>query len=701
VEKGAHAARSNTHYAVNICPDGDNGATATERVAEKSHHPNSDHSDKSNRKCASRNGLPNEDMMNRHFEKPETRRKTASPKSRNKSKIQQRTSRKLTGAKALEEARRQQSALAEVLSAISSSKFELQPVLDRVVRSAARLCRARQGLIFRFEDGVYRFAAGYSINPAYSAIERRSQISPGPGTLVGRAAMARRAVRIDDAWADPLYERKEDAKVGRHRSMLGVPLLRDGEPIGVIGLSRSRVDPFSAREIELITTFANQAVIAIENVRLLEAEQQRTRELTEALEQQTAAAEVLQVISRSPGELEPVFATMLEKAVRICGATFGNIYRWDGEALHIVATHNTPPAFAEERRRSPYYPDPKSPVGRMVAAKTPMLIRDVMAEDAYLARRDSGAVAAVELGGARTVLSVPLLDKGEMTGAFFLCRQRVQSFTDKQIKVVQHFATQAVIAIESARLLNELGERTADLTEALGQQKAITGVLQMLSDSSGKLEPIFQAILESAVDICRAHFGNMFLYEDGAFRGVAMFNAPEAYAKARMTAPFSRPADSGLGRLVATKDVVQIEDLLGDKTYLKGDPFAIAGVELAGIRTLLAVPMLKDDQLVGCIIIYRQEPRPFSEKQIQLVKNFASQVVLGLENARLLNELRDRTSELERSYTLVQQQASQLDVQARELRKLNEGLEERVDEQVSEIERMSRPGVFCLRKLPI
>jgi GAF domain-containing protein len=476
-------------------------------------------------------------MMNKHFEKPKTRRKTASPKSRNKPKTQQRTGGKMTGAKTLEEARRQLSALAEVLSAISGSKFELQPVLDRVVQTAARLCRARQALIFRFEDGVYRFAAGYSISPAYSEIERRSQIAPGPGTLVGRAAMARRAVRIDDAWTDPLYERKEDAKVGRHRSMLGVPLLRDGEPIGVIGLSRSRVDPFSAREIELVTTFANQAVIAIESVRLFEAEQQRTRELTESLEQQSAAAEVLQVISRSQGELEPVFATMLEKAVRICGATFGNIYRWDGDALHIVATHNTPPAFAEERKRSPYRPAPNSPVGRMVAAKTPMHVRDVMAEDAYLARRDSGAVAAVELGGARTVLSVPLLDKGEMTGAFFLCRQHVQSFTDKQIKVVQHFATQAVIAIENARLLNELRERTADLTEALGQQKAITGVLQLLSDSSGKLEPIFQAILENAVNICRAHFGNMFLYEDGAFRGVAMFNAPEPYVRARMLGP--------------------------------------------------------------------------------------------------------------------------------------------------------------------
>ena len=631
--------------------------------------------------------------MKRHSENIRARRgKVASPKSPNKQKAgRQRANNKMVRlAKTLDEMREQQSALAEVLSAISDSKFELQPVLETVVQTAARLCHARQAVIFRLEGGIYRFAAGYSISPAYSEIQRRSPISPGLGTLVGRVAMTRQVVRIDDAWTDPLYEKKEDAKVGMHRSMIGVPLMHNGEPIGVIGLSRSRVDPFLEREIELVTTFANQAVIAIENVRLFEAEQQRTRELTESLEQQTAASEVLQVINRSHGELEPVFATMLEQAVRICGATFGNIYRWDGEALHIVATHNTPTAFAEERKRSPYRPDPKSPVGHMVATKTPMHVRDVMAEEAFLARRDSGAVAAVELGGARTVLSVPLLNKGEMTGAFFLCRQRVQSFTDKQIKLVQNFATQAVIATENARLLNELRERTADLTDALEQQKAISGVLQLLNDSSGKLEPIFQTILENAVNICQANFGNMFLYEDGAFRGVAMFNAPEAYARARMRAPFSRPPNSGLGRLVATKDVVHIVDLLADKTYLKGDLFAVAGVKLAGIRTLLAVPMLKDDHLVGCIIIYRQEPRPFSEKQIQLVKSFASQVVIGLENARLLNELRDRTCELERSYTVVQRQANQLDVQARELRKLNERLEERVAGQIAEIERMGR-----------
>ena len=193
----------------------------------------------------------------------------------------------------------------------------------------------------------------------------------------------------------------------------------------------------------------------------------------------------------------------------------------------LWATHNTPPAFAEERRRSPYRPHPASPVGHMVSTKTPMHVRDVMVEDAYLTRRDPGAVAAVELSCARTVLSVPLVNKGEMIGAFFLRRQQVNSFTEKQIEVVQNFAAQTVIAIENARLLTDLRQRTTDLTDALDQQKAISNLLQLLSAASGNLEPVFQAILDSAVGICHANFGNMFVYEDGAFRAVAMFNAPE------------------------------------------------------------------------------------------------------------------------------------------------------------------------------
>ena len=591
----------------------------------------------------------------------------------------------------LDEAREQHRATSELLRVISQSSFQLQSVLQSVAETAARLCRSDGAVIFQLEDGLYRFAAGYSLGPAFLEIERQTVISPGPGTVIGRAAMTRKVERIDDALADPLYEKKEDAKVEGTRSMIGVPLMRDGDPVVVIGLGRRRFDPFGEREIELAATFAAQAVVAIENARLLDQLRRRTTDLGEALDRQTAASDVLQVISSSSGDLEPVFATMLEKAVRICDATFGNIYRCeDDAALHLVATHKTPPAFAEERRRSPYRPHPASPVGHMVSTKTPMHVRDVMAEDAYLTRRDPGAVAAVELGGARTVLSVPLVNKGAMIGAFFLCRQQVNSFTEKQIELVQNFAAQAVIAIENARLLTDLRQRTADLTDALDQQTAISNLLQLLSAASGNLESVLQAILESAVGICHANFGNMFFYEDGAFRAVAMFNAPDAYARLRTRAPFSRPPDSGLGRLVATKDVVQIVDLMADENYLKGDPFVVAGVELAGIRTLLAVPMIKESQLVGCIVIYRQEAQPFSEKQIQLVKDFATQVVIGLENARLLNELRERTSELERSYAIVQQQARRLDAQAQELGKLNAQLEHRVADQVGEIERMSR-----------
>jgi two-component system, NtrC family, sensor kinase len=219
----------------------------------------------------------------------------------------------------------QQTATAEVLGVISSSKFELRPILQSVVDTAARLCRAAAAVIFRLENGLYRFAAGYSLVPEYLELERRTPIAPGQGTLIGRAALSCQVALIDDAWTDPQYEEKEAAKIGQHRSMMGVPLIRDAEAIGVIGLSRAHVEPFSAREIELVTTFADQAVIAIENVRLFEAEQQRRRELTESLEQQTATADVLRVISSSPGDLQPVFSAMLENAVRICDAKFNGM----------------------------------------------------------------------------------------------------------------------------------------------------------------------------------------------------------------------------------------------------------------------------------------------------------------------------------------------------------------------------------------
>ena len=364
------------------------------------------------------------------------RRKTPKPKRRNAPKAAARSTSSTPRREAevarltreLSEALERLTSTSEVLGVISRSKFELQPLLQSVAVNAARLCRADGAAIFRLESGFYRFAAGYSLNPAELEIERLTPIPPGPGTVVGRAAITRQVARIEDAWNDALYEKKEDAKIGGSRSMLGVPLMREGEPIGVIGLARRRVDPFSEREIELVTNFANQAVIAIENTRLLNELRQRpptwrdlterTTDLTEALEQQTATSEVLQVISSSPGDLQPVFKTMLENAVRICDAKFGNVYRWTNDALQPSRSRTTrrQPTL-RRRRRSPVGTGtgPQDPFGRMIRTKTVVHTPDLTAEQSYVEQRDPNMVLAVEVGGVRTSLIVPMLKEDEVS----------------------------------------------------------------------------------------------------------------------------------------------------------------------------------------------------------------------------------------------------------------------------------------------
>jgi len=356
------------------------------------------------------------------------------------------------------------------------------------------------------------------------------------------------------------------------------------------------------------------------------------RERDEALEQQTATSEVLRVISASSGELEPVFQAMLERAVRICGAKFGNIYRWDGEALHILASHNTPPAFVEAVRRSPYRPYPHSPIGRMVADRTVAHIEDVTAEEVYLAQRDPMAASAVALGGMRTLLGVPLLNKSEMIGAFFLSRQEVRPFTDKQIALVQNFAAQAVIAIENARLLNEL-------RQSLEQQTATSEVLQVISSSTGDLQPVFVSALENATRICEANFGVLMLYESAAFHVAATHNAPPAFVALRQRQPSIR-ASGALDRVVAAKQLLHISDCLEDVSYKQGDADFVRFVDLCRVRSLILAPMVKEAELIGVMGIYRTEVRPFADKQIELLTNFAAQAVIAIENARLLNELK-------------------------------------------------------------
>jgi GAF domain-containing protein len=544
--------------------------------------------------------------------------------------------------KKLAEALEQQAATSEILRVISTSPTDVQPVFETIVRNAVSLCSSLFANVFRFDGELLHFVAGHNVGPSYVELLRaKYPMRPDVSQVSGRVLVTKSVVRLEDVFADPDYDQRFPQTMGWRR-MLGVPMLRQGEPLGVIVVGWAEPGPVSKAQEGLLKQFADQAVIAIENVRLFDAEQRRTRELSEALEQQTATSDVLQVISSSPGELEPVFETMLANAARICEATFGNMYLREGEFFRIAAAHNTPLALVENRRRVPLHPSPKSPVGRMAKIKQAVHVADLSADQAYV-ERDPELVAGVELGGMRTLVLVPMLKENELIGAIAIYRQEVRPFTDKQIELVKNFAAQAVIAIENTRLLNELRQRTDDLSEALEQQTATSEVLQVISSSPGELEPVFKTILANATHICEANFGNLLLYDGREFRVAAMHGAPPAWAELRLR---SEPVvhagpKNPLTRIASTKQMQHISDLTQEDAYIEREPAFVPIVEVAGARTFLAVPMLKEQELVGAIVIYRQEVQSFSNKQIELLTNFAAQAVIAIENTRLLNELRE------------------------------------------------------------
>jgi GAF domain-containing protein len=530
----------------------------------------------------------------------------------------------------LAEALEQQTATSEVLRVISSSPTELQPVLDTVGEYAARLCDANNAVIFRLEGDLLQQVASYGGIPTTS--HPREGLPANRDTVSGRAVCDRRTIHVHDLFAEdseyPVGSRH--AKRDGHRTTLATPLLREGAPIGAILIRRMEVRPFSDKQIVLLETFADQAVIAIENVRLFEAEQQRTRELSEALEQQTATSEVLQVISSSPGELQPVFEAILGNATRICGAKFGSMYLNEGGAVRIVAMHNAPSSFAEERRRNPLIrPASDTTLGRALATKQTVQIADVRDEPAY-ANAPSGLTGArlAQLAGARTVIAVPMLKENELVGAIIIYRQEVRPFTDKQIELVSNFAKQAVIAIENTRLLNEL-------RESLQQQTATAEVLGVISSSPGELEPVFQTMLTNAVRICEAKFGTLYRYDGEAFYHAAGSGTPAALVEIqKQHGRFIPETGTLLHRVMQTKKVAHSVDYAAE-------PSLGLSAKFGGARSTVVVPMLKENDLIGAFAIYRQEVRTFTAKQIELLTNFAAQAVIAIENTRLLNELRE------------------------------------------------------------
>jgi signal transduction histidine kinase len=528
----------------------------------------------------------------------------------------------------LRESLQQQTATADVLKVISRSTFDLQTVLKTLVESAARLCEADVVAIGRPKDGTYHFEATYGLSHEHAEFAASHPAGIDRTTVSGRALLERKVVHVPDVLVDPEYTYWGAQKTGGFRTLLGVPLLREGLPIGAIALGRNSVRPFIDKQIELVTTFADQAVIAIENTRLL-------NELRESLARQTATSEVLQVISSSPGALEPVFEAMLANATKLCEAKFGNLTLWEGDCFRAVAVYGET-AFTERRKQQPKLSVvgyPTLPLARLAATKSVVHVADFKAEQVYLERHPQ-TVELVEVGGARTTVCVPMLKDDELVGAIVLYRQEVRPFTDKQIALVQNFAAQAVIAVENTRLLNEL-------RESLQQQTATADVLKVISRTAFELQPIFDTLVENAVRLCEAERAFLFRFDGKLLRSAASYNVSPELREFVDKNPIAPGRHSISARAALERRTVHVPDIQLDPEY------AYAVRDERPIRTTLAVPMLKGDDLVGTITIYRLELKPFTDKQIALVETFADQAVIAIENVRLFNEIQDKNRQLQ------------------------------------------------------
>ncbi|HLZ04699.1 MAG TPA: GAF domain-containing protein [Bradyrhizobium sp.] len=531
------------------------------------------------------------------------------------------------------EALERQTATADILKVIASSPSDVQPVFEAIAASANRLIGGHSTAVFRFIDGIVHIAAFTPTTP--EADDVLKNMFPMPvANLPQRNVLNGETDQIHDTEAGEEFQ----VRLGRargFRSIMFTPLMHQGGAIGMIAITRAEPGQFADHHVQLLKTFADQAVIAIENTRLF-------NETEEALERQTATAEVLQVINSSPGNLAPVFDAILEKAHKLCGAAQGSLQLYDGSKFRAVAVRGLSEAFAN-RLREGVSLNPNAPGPHLLKGARFVQIPDLGEIDDPMSR------AAFELAGIRTVLFIPLRKDGTLLGRISASRSEVRLFTEKEIGLLESFAAQAVIAIENARLFNEVQAKTRDLEESLQQQIATSEVLQVISSKPGELGPVFQSMLENATRICSANFGALNLFDGEAFTPVAHFNTPPEFSAARLGTLFRPHPESGHGQVARHKEVVHIADLRESQAYRDGSPSVVSMTDVAGARTIVIVPMLKEAELIGTLAIYRQEVRTFNDKQIALLSNFANQAVIAIENTRLLKELQQRTEDLTRS----------------------------------------------------
>ena len=537
-----------------------------------------------------------------------------------------------------DEAREQQTATAEILRVIRASPTDVQPVFDMIAESASRLCEAQFCFVYRFDGRLLHFVAHHSVSPEALEINRRAYPQPpSRKSLAARAILEQSVVQIPDVYADPEYALGELAAVCGYRSAIGIPILREGIPIGSIAIARAEAGLFPNRQIEVLKTFADQGAIAIENVRLF-------NETKEALEQQTATSDVLKVISSSPGELEPVFNAMLANATRICEATFGNLILRDGPIFRFVAVHGkqTYTDFTLSNPVIDLRDHPGVPLDRLAKTKQIVHIPDLRTDQSYI-EKNARIIKLADVAGARTLLEVPMLKEDALIGAIVLYRQEVRPFTNKQIELMQNFAAQAVIAIENTRLLNEL-------RESLQQQTATADVLKVISRSTFDLQTVLDTLVESAARLCGAEMANIWRPRDGAYRLTASYGVTARYKETVENKEFLNTIaiESGrgttVGRVLLERKTVHIHDIQADPDY------NLSGlVALGGYRTMLGVPMLRQGDPIGVIALVQTAVRPFTDRQIELATTFADQAVIAIENVRLFEEVQTRTRELAQS----------------------------------------------------
>ena len=544
----------------------------------------------------------------------------------------------------LAEALEQQVATAEILRVISRSPSDVQPVFDAILANALRLCEANFAFVGRHQDGWLSLAAHTDSTPEFAEYLARG-IPVDRETTAGRAALERKPVQVIDFMAEPGVRVTPAHRSESVRTVLAMPLLREDRLLGVIAIRRREVRAFSEKQIALLQTFADQAVIAIENARLFNELEARNRELTEALEQQTATSEILRVISSSPSDALPVFQTIVRNAVVLCGGLFANVFRFDGELLHFVAAHNTGPSYMELLgSKYPMRPDASQVSGRVMLSKSVVTLEDARSDPDYDQRFPTAL-------GWRRMLGVPMLREGKPLGVITVGWAEAGPVPKAQEELLQTFADQAVIAIENVRLFNELETRNREVTEALEQQTATSEILRVLSRSPTDAQPVFDTIATAALKLCDANSANVFTFDGKLLHVAALAGAsPEGMEAIRRLWP--RPLDRGTAasRAVLSRSVVAIHDTHVDPDY------AVLSLARWGFRSVLGIPLMREGRAMGAIAVGRRSPGPFPEKQIALLQTFADQAVIAIENVRLFNELEARNREL--SEALEQQTAT-------------------------------------------